>query len=91
MATTFLNETLKMVYIGDETKGEFGKKAAFSVFFEDHEKTHVERLFNIPLINTSIADFALSLQLYIAVGFLEQTSRKRGTLQQCCAQHNFCP
>ena len=87
MATTFLNETLKMVYIGDETKGEFGKKAAFSVFFEDHEKTHVERLFTIPLINTSIADFALSLQY--CTSLLDSSNKPVANVVLCnSAAHN---
>ena len=63
MARTYLNKTLKLVYIGDETKGEFGKKSAFSLdLTTSQNEPHIERLFDVPLINTSIADFALSLQ-----------------------------
>ena len=63
MAPTYLNKTLKLVYIGDETKGEFGKKSAFSLdLTTSQNEPHIERLFDVPLINTSIADFALSLQ-----------------------------
>ena len=46
-----------------ETKGEFGKKSAFSLdLTTSQNEPRIERLFDVPLINTSIADFALSLQ-----------------------------
>jgi len=53
---------LKVIYIGDETKGEFGKKATFSLDLEDKGVPQVKHLFDVPLVNTTIADFALSLQ-----------------------------
>ena len=50
--------------------------------------SHIERLFDVPLINTSIADFALSV-LYLVTGFIQRTGGEHSPVTVGTTHFNF--